>query len=170
MTQGPDTWPWWDIDTLCRWMFFVQKNITRIIQLCTLILLIKVVQWSSESSYLLVKITKLCVKWFLFIYKNKMRHPPFPLPRTRYFCHHCKTASYPTRRYCSHKAAHRLQRAKFTSIKIQTVNPDLNFFWHPALHQSDPFISFSHIYLIPPSFHTKPFRTSSSPKTPPNKP
>ena len=30
------------------------------------LLLIKVVKWSSKSSYLLVKITKLCIKWFLF--------------------------------------------------------------------------------------------------------
>ena len=48
-------------------------------------LLIKVVKWSSKSSYLLVKITKLCVKWILFIYKNKMRHPPFPLHRVTNF-------------------------------------------------------------------------------------
>ena len=34
--QGPDTRPWWNVENLCRWIFFVPKNITRIILLYTL--------------------------------------------------------------------------------------------------------------------------------------
>ena len=57
-------------------VFRTEKYYTHLSILHFFFLLIKVVKWSRKSSYLLVKITKLCVQWILFIHKNKMRHPP----------------------------------------------------------------------------------------------
>ena len=160
MTQGPDTRSCWNVETLCRWMFFVPKNVTRTIPLCTLLLLIKVVKWSSESSYLLVKIMKLCVKWFLFKYKNKMRHPPFPLQRTRYFYHHLKIASYPTRAVTVQKAATASNAPNFKPFKFKHVYPDLILLWHPLNH---PIRNYLVPLLFKPSVPSIfPFSTSSS--------
>ena len=140
--------PWWNVETLCRWMFFIPRHITRTILIQTLILLIKVIQWSSASSYSLVKITKVCVMWFLFKYQNKMIHPPYPLPPVissfqDLFVSHA--------RHIFFKSCHRLRRAHFfkrMKFKIAFIQNWITFGIRVSTNQRSALF----LHLFNPSF------------------
>ena len=123
----------------------------------TLYLPLNVIKWSSKSSYLLVKITKLCVKWFLFKYKNKMRHPPFPLQRHRFISSLERFLQYLTRHVTFQKAATAPNALFLKRRNVWNSLRDLIFFWHPWFLQSNLSLLFSLSYIIPSSSTIKPF-------------